>query len=133
TWPARGRSPRVHEVETLTAAGQTVGLTASGLKLLSPSVEQPTAPVISSATITQLEFVVTTSASAAAVEWTLEGARQSPAPLKKTQTHLRNRDENADVRRHGTAQTDLAEPDLRNRRALPQSRRQTARPEQRSL
>jgi type II secretory pathway pseudopilin PulG len=86
TWPARGRSPRVHEVETLTAAGQTVGLTASGLKLLSPSVEQPTAPVISSATITELEFVVTTTASAAAVEWTLEGARQSPAPVKKTES-----------------------------------------------
>src|SRR5207245_8613947 len=36
TWPARGRSPRVHEVETLTAAAQTAGRTASRLKLLSP-------------------------------------------------------------------------------------------------
>src|SRR5439155_16461964 len=87
-WSARGRSPVVHEVETLTAAGQTVGLTASGLKLLSPSVGvgQPTAPVIPKPppTITELEFVVTTPASTAAVEWSLEGARQSPAPVKKS-------------------------------------------------
>ena len=85
-WSARGRAPVVHEVETLTAAGQTVGLTASGLKLLSPSVTNPTAPVISSASIPELEFVVTTPASTAAVEWTLEGARQSSAPVKKSES-----------------------------------------------
>jgi len=84
-WPSRGRSPDVHEVETLTAAGQTVGLVASGLKLLSPSVGvgSPTAPVISSSAVTELEFVVTAPAGAAAVEWTLEGAHQSPSPEKK--------------------------------------------------
>ncbi|TMK98243.1 MAG: hypothetical protein E6G34_11360 [Actinobacteria bacterium] len=85
-WSARGRTPVVHEVETLTAAGQTVGLTASGLKLLSPSsgVGSATEPVIASAATTELEFVVTTPASAAAVDWTLEGVRQSPAPVKKS-------------------------------------------------
>ena len=83
-WSTRGRAPVVHQVETLTAAGQTVGLTASGLKLLSPSMEKPTEPVISSAATTELEFVVTTPASAAAVDWTLEGTRQSPAPVKKS-------------------------------------------------
>src|SRR5205085_8908364 len=30
-WQAQGRSPDVHQVETLTAAGQTIGLSASNL------------------------------------------------------------------------------------------------------
>src|SRR5205823_4864007 len=45
-WVAKGRSPDVHQVATLTAAGESVGLSASSPELTSPHVEMPTKPVI---------------------------------------------------------------------------------------
>jgi type II secretory pathway pseudopilin PulG len=83
-WRAQGRSPDVHEVGTLTAAGQTIGLSASNLKLILPAgAEKPTAPLIRHSFQTELEFSVTAPSSTAAMDWALEGVRQSPQPVKK--------------------------------------------------
>jgi Tfp pilus assembly protein PilV len=82
-WTSQGHPFSVHQVETLTAAGQTVGLAASGLVLISPTVSAPTAPVITNAAVTELRFAVQAPAAAAAMDWTLEGVRQSPAPALK--------------------------------------------------
>lgn len=80
-WSAQGRAPDVHEVETLTAAGEAVGLTASELQLTSPEVS--TAPVIEAA-VSELQFSVTAPAATAAMSWSLEGVRQTPAPTLKS-------------------------------------------------
>jgi Tfp pilus assembly protein PilV len=83
TWAAMGRSPKVHQVETLTAAGQSVGLNATELRLVKPAVGKTTEPVITKSTVTELEFAVTAPATTYAMDWSLEGVRQSPQPVKK--------------------------------------------------
>jgi type II secretory pathway pseudopilin PulG len=84
TWVALGRKPAVHQVETLTAAGQSVGLSASELRLISPVVAKKTEPVITKSPVPpELEFAVTAPAGTAAMDWSLEGVRQSPQPVLK--------------------------------------------------
>jgi type II secretory pathway pseudopilin PulG len=86
-WTAIGRSPSVHQVETLSVAGGAPGLTASGLKLETPVVSTPKEPVISEEPISKtLTFVVTSPAGTAAMRWSLEGTAQSPAPVLKSGT-----------------------------------------------
>ena len=81
-WVAQGRSPDVKQVETLSAAGEAVGLSASELKLSEPKIGVGllTAPVISNPATTTLTFTVTAPTGTTAVVWSLEGIRQSPAP-----------------------------------------------------
>jgi Tfp pilus assembly protein PilV len=83
SWSTHGSSTHVRDVETLTAAGQTIGLSASGLQLISPVVKAPTAPVITNAAVPELQFAVTAPTATVAMDWSLEGVRQSPQPTKK--------------------------------------------------
>jgi type II secretory pathway pseudopilin PulG len=81
TWTAIGRTPSVHQVKTLTAAGGTPGLTAGELELSVPKVGAPTAPVI----ITQpaenkLTFTVKSPKGTEGMSWSLDGVRQPTAP-----------------------------------------------------
>jgi Tfp pilus assembly protein PilV len=81
TWVAIGRSPVVHQVETFTSAGEAVGLSATSLQLVSPTVIAKTAPVISIEPANkELGFSVSAPAGTSAVIWSLDGSRQSPAP-----------------------------------------------------
>jgi prepilin-type N-terminal cleavage/methylation domain-containing protein len=82
TWVAKGRSPLVREVETLTAAGEAVGPSAFNLKLSQPLVLPQTAPLITEAAVTQLVFTVSAPKGTTAIVWSLEGNRQSPAPTE---------------------------------------------------
>jgi prepilin-type N-terminal cleavage/methylation domain-containing protein len=84
SWKRYGQTPHVRQVETLTAAGQTIGLAASNLKLISPVAAAPTAPVITSATVPELQFAVSAPSGTVAMDWALEGVRQSPQPSKKS-------------------------------------------------
>jgi type II secretory pathway pseudopilin PulG len=80
-WVALGRTPDVHQVETLTAAGEAVGPSATELKLTNPVVSAPKAPVvIAEPPSKQLVFSVSAPTGTTAVVWSLEGSRQSPAP-----------------------------------------------------
>jgi type II secretory pathway pseudopilin PulG len=90
SWTAIGRKPVVKEVETLTAAGESPGLSASELKLAEPKagVGSPTAPVISTEPGSgKLVFSVQSPVGTAAMEWTLDGVRQTtpPALVKGTE------------------------------------------------
>jgi Tfp pilus assembly protein PilV len=81
TWVATGRKPVVKQVETLTAAGEAPGLSASELKLLKPTVGAPTAPVIvAQPAENKLTFSVQSPAGTKALEWSLDGVRQSNEP-----------------------------------------------------
>jgi Tfp pilus assembly protein PilV len=81
TWVAQGRSPDVKQVETLTAAGEAVGLSATTLQLSSPKVSAPSAPVITTEPAgKELVFTVSAPSGTSSVVWSLEGSRQSPAP-----------------------------------------------------
>jgi Tfp pilus assembly protein PilV len=90
TWVATGRKPSVHQVETLTAAGQAPGLNATGLRLAAgtPGNEgTATEPVITSQPASaSLSFEVSAPSSTAAMKWALEGVAQTPAPVYKTGT-----------------------------------------------
>jgi type II secretory pathway pseudopilin PulG len=82
TWTAHGRSPDVHQVATLTAAGEAPGLSASGLQLKTAEPEPPStaiAPVVTEAT-SPLVFSVVSPAGTAAMSWSLDGSAQTPAP-----------------------------------------------------
>lgn len=80
-WIAQGRSPDVKQVETLSAAGEAVGLSASELKLSNPAVSAPTAPVITTEPASkELVFTVSVPTGTSAVIWSLDGIKQSPAP-----------------------------------------------------
>ncbi|HEY4428822.1 MAG TPA: prepilin-type N-terminal cleavage/methylation domain-containing protein [Solirubrobacteraceae bacterium] len=82
TWVAKGRSPDVREVETLTAAGEAVGLSAYNLKLSQPTVKNPTAPLITEKAVTQLVFTVSSPKGTTGMIWSLEGSHQTPAPTE---------------------------------------------------
>jgi Tfp pilus assembly protein PilV len=87
TWVAKGRSPDVRQVETLTAAGESVGLSASNLKLITPNVVAKTAPVITVEPAGKtLVFTVEGPTGTTAMTWSLDGARRSPAPTLKEGT-----------------------------------------------
>jgi type II secretory pathway pseudopilin PulG len=90
-WTAQGRSPDVHQVETLTSAGEAPGLNASGLHLETPTVSTgnagtETEPVITSAATTTLTFAVSAPTGTTAVRWSLEGTSQTPAPVQSGTT-----------------------------------------------
>jgi type II secretory pathway pseudopilin PulG len=85
-WTAQGRSPDVHQVETLSAAGETPGLNASGLHLETPTVLTPTEPVITEASTGTLTFAVSAPTGTAAMRWSLEGTAQTPAPVLQSGT-----------------------------------------------
>jgi Tfp pilus assembly protein PilV len=85
TWVAQGRSPDVRQTETLTAAGEAVGLSAYNLQLSKPTMAAPwtsTTPVITEAGVTELVFTVSSPKGTTAMAWSLEGNRQAPAPTQ---------------------------------------------------
>jgi Tfp pilus assembly protein PilV len=90
TWTAIGRSPDVHEVSTLSAAGEAPGLTAGNLQLETPIVNSQTQPVIETPATTTLTFAVTSPSATTAMRWSLEGVPQTPPqsspPVKKAGT-----------------------------------------------
>jgi hypothetical protein len=87
TWSAIGRSPDVHQVETLTAAGEAPGLSASGLHVELPTGYEVSTPVIATEPVSNsLTFAVTAPSSTAAMRWSLEGAVQTPEPVLKSGT-----------------------------------------------
>lgn len=81
----QSQSHQITETATLTRAGQDPGLIASNLALASPSpvpgtagtAGTSTAPVITSSSITSLQFSVTAPTGTTAIVWTLNGAKQS--------------------------------------------------------
>jgi type II secretory pathway pseudopilin PulG len=88
-WTALGRSPVVHQVATLSVAGEAIGLSASALQLKEPVVgapSTPTAPVISDAATSQLVFEVTAPTGTSAMNWSLNGSSQTPAPALSSGT-----------------------------------------------
>ncbi|HEV2922939.1 MAG TPA: hypothetical protein VGW98_02820 [Solirubrobacteraceae bacterium] len=81
TWSAVGRSPGVHQVETLTAAGEAPGLNATGLKLSAPAVAAPTNPVIETVPVEEkLVFTAQSPKATEAMAWSLDGVKQKNAP-----------------------------------------------------
>jgi type II secretory pathway pseudopilin PulG len=84
TWPAIGRKPAVKQVETLTAAGEAPGLSAGELKLITPTLgagNSPTAPVIVAQPVeNKLVFSVQSPSGTKAMEWALDGVRQTNEP-----------------------------------------------------
>jgi type II secretory pathway pseudopilin PulG len=88
TWTAKGRSPDVHLVETLSSAGAAPGLSATNLKLAEPEPDAgtKTEPIITKATTALLTFSVTSPEGTAAMRWSLEGVAQSNAPVHKEGT-----------------------------------------------
>jgi hypothetical protein len=91
TWTAKGRTPSVKEVQTLTAAGQAVGLSATNLQLISPSGLQPSGlliepkkPIITNPLTETLTFSFSAPSTATATSWSLEGSEQTPAPVLKS-------------------------------------------------
>jgi len=87
-WPAQGRSPDVHQVATLTAAGEAPGLSTSELRLKTAEPEPPstpTAPVVTQPT-SPLVFSVSSPAGTAAMSWSLDGSVQTPAPTHASGT-----------------------------------------------
>jgi Tfp pilus assembly protein PilV len=77
-WSAQGRSPDVHQVATLTAAGEAPGLSASELQLKIPFPSP--APVITEPAVSSLVFSVSSPAGTAAMSWSLDGSAQTSAP-----------------------------------------------------
>jgi prepilin-type N-terminal cleavage/methylation domain-containing protein len=88
TWTIRGRAASVTQVQTLTATGEAIGLSASELRLTSPSFAAPKnkEPVITEPTTATLSFAAKAPEGTTAMSWSLEGVRQSPAPVKQSGT-----------------------------------------------
>jgi Tfp pilus assembly protein PilV len=81
TWSAIGRSPNVHQVETLTAAGEAPGLNATNLRLSEPEVLAPTNPVIEAQPKEdKLIFTVQSPKGTEAMSWSLDGVKQKAQP-----------------------------------------------------
>ncbi|HWX97380.1 MAG TPA: hypothetical protein VNZ01_11085 [Solirubrobacteraceae bacterium] len=81
TWSAIGRTPDVHQVETLTAAGEAPGLNATNLKLSEPEVLAPTNPVIETQPKEdKLVFTVQSPKGTEAMSWSLDGVKQKVQP-----------------------------------------------------
>ena len=81
TWTTfQGKSHTYTEATTLSVAGQDPGLIASALTLYTSGAGisgTPTAPVITQASVTSLQFQVTAPSGTTAVLWTLNGTKQS--------------------------------------------------------
>jgi type II secretory pathway pseudopilin PulG len=86
SWTFQKRTSTVKQVSTLTAAGQGIGLLAKELKLTSPIVS--TTPVITGAAIKTLTFSVSFPEGTAAVDWSLEGAKQEELTPASNATSL---------------------------------------------
>jgi Tfp pilus assembly protein PilV len=87
TWPAIGRTPSVQQVLTLTAAGEAPGLSATNLRLSSPTVPNPAEPVVSEEPVgNTLTFTVSAPSGTKAMRWSLEGTTQSPDPVVQSGT-----------------------------------------------
>lgn len=90
-WTALGRAPGVTQVETLTDAGQAIGLDSTGLKLTSPECpgasceSSPTTPVIT-ADVSKLTFSVSFPAATTAIRWSLEGSKQEELAVSEGAT-----------------------------------------------
>jgi hypothetical protein len=84
-WVAKGRSPDVRQVGTLTAAGEAVGLSASNLQLSMPRVAAPGAPVVITP-VNQLTFTFAAPSSTTGAVWSLDGVRQTPDLGEGTRT-----------------------------------------------
>jgi Tfp pilus assembly protein PilV len=81
TWSAIGRTPAVHQVGTLTAAGEAPGLNATNLRLSAPVVAAPTNPVIETQPAEgKLVFTVQSPKGTEAMSWSLDGVKQANAP-----------------------------------------------------
>jgi type II secretory pathway pseudopilin PulG len=87
-WVAQGRTPVVRQAQTISAAGEAVGLSASNLRLIEPTgVSEPTAPVIIVEPANKtLVFTATGPTGTSGMSWSLDGNRQSPAPTLKEGT-----------------------------------------------
>jgi type II secretory pathway pseudopilin PulG len=86
-WVAQGRTPVVSQTQTISAAGEAIGLSATNLRLLTPSVSEPTAPVIVAEPVSKtLVFTATGPTGTSGMSWSLDGNRQSPAPTLKEGT-----------------------------------------------
>jgi hypothetical protein len=87
-WVALRHSQEVREVTTLSSAGDELGLSTSALKLASTTpattIEKPTAPTITTPSVTTLTFSVTAPAVATAIVWSVDGVAQNAAPAEKT-------------------------------------------------
>jgi hypothetical protein len=87
---ARGRTHEVREAETFGSAGEQLGLSATELKLASTeavtTIEKPTEPTITSASVTKLTFSVTAPAGTTAIDWSLDGLVQSTPVAVKSGT-----------------------------------------------
>jgi type II secretory pathway pseudopilin PulG len=90
SWNATGRKPVVKQVETLTAAGEAPGLSVSELKLIAPKLgaqNSPTAPVIVVQPVeNKLAFSVQSPVGTKAMQWALDGVRQTNEPALVTGT-----------------------------------------------
>jgi len=80
----QGQSHQVSETATMTRAGQDPGLPGTGLQLLQSqwntsgiSGTGPTAPVITSSSVTSLQFQLTAPSGTSAIVWSLNGAREN--------------------------------------------------------
>jgi Tfp pilus assembly protein PilV len=76
----QNQSHSLTETATMSAAGEDPGLAASGLALYTPASGysgSSTAPVITSSSITSLQFVVTAPTGTDAIVWTLDGQKES--------------------------------------------------------
>lgn len=73
-WTVNTQTRSVQEVATMSSAGQQLGLAASVLEMVSPSIS--TAPSISVATVTQLGFQVTAPTGTTDIVWTVNGTVQ---------------------------------------------------------
>lgn len=87
-WTALGRAPDVHQVTTLSAAGESVGLSASALTLASPHFGPASAPLVTSEPSSkELQFTVSSPKGTAALVWSVDGKRQAkPAIAESTTT-----------------------------------------------
>jgi prepilin-type N-terminal cleavage/methylation domain-containing protein len=87
-WTARGRSPDVKAVETLSSSGAAPGLSASNLKLEAPAPDAgtKTEPIITNPATTSLTFSVSSPTGTGAMRWSLEGVAQATAPTLKEGT-----------------------------------------------
>jgi hypothetical protein len=81
----QGKIHQVSETMSISRAGQDPGLMASGLQLLPAEQSEAgiqgspvaTAPVVTSAAITSLQFQVTAPSGTTAIVWSLNGGKQS--------------------------------------------------------
>src|SRR5579859_7038133 len=78
----QNKTHSITEIETMTKAGEDPGLAVSGLVLSSPAQGTTgvsggaSTPIISSGSVSQLQFSVTAAPGTTAIVWTLNGTRQ---------------------------------------------------------